>query len=105
MENDTLMWKLRMDTDMRISPLTLAACCASLVLSGPAESQIPARAPSYADLADLALAAPVAAEVRLTKVIHLKPKQTTNKPTKKTNNKNKTKKKKKNKKKDDIRMY
>jgi len=64
-----------MDTDMRISPLTLAACCASLALSGPAESQIPARPPSYADLADLALAAPVAAEVRLTKVIHLKPEQ------------------------------
>jgi hypothetical protein len=61
-----------MDTDMRISSLRLAACCAILALAAPAESQAPVPAPSYADLADLALAAPVTALVRLTSLVQLK---------------------------------
>jgi hypothetical protein len=44
------------------------------LMPGPAESQaVPAAAPSYADLADLALAAPVAAHVRLKRAVPLKP--------------------------------
>jgi hypothetical protein len=40
--------------------------------AGPAESQVPAAAPTYADLADLALAAPVAAQVRIAGAVALK---------------------------------
>jgi hypothetical protein len=61
-----------MDTDMRISSLRLAACCAILTLAAPADSQAPATPFSYADLADLALAAPVAAQVRLTSFVQIK---------------------------------
>ena len=44
------------------------------VLAAPAESQAPAApAPTYADLADLALAAPVAAQVRVTDAVAVKP--------------------------------
>jgi hypothetical protein len=75
MENGTLMWKLRMDTDMRISSLRLAACCAILGLAAPAESQVPAPTPSYADLADLALAARITAQVRLISSIEIKGEQ------------------------------
>jgi hypothetical protein len=72
MENGTLMRNVRMDTDMRILSLKLAACCAILALAEPAESQAPPPAPSYADLADLALSAPVTAQVRLTRSIEIK---------------------------------
>jgi hypothetical protein len=42
--------------------------------AAPAESQArPESAPTYADLADLALAAPVAAQVRLTRTVAVKP--------------------------------
>ena len=44
------------------------------VLAVPAESQAPAApAPTYADLADLALAAPVAAQVRVAEAVAVKP--------------------------------
>jgi hypothetical protein len=50
------------------------AAAAAATLAGPAESQPPpAPAPSYADLADLALAAPVAAQVRVAQVVAVKP--------------------------------
>jgi hypothetical protein len=43
------------------------------VSAAPAESQVaPANAPTYADLADLALAAPVAAQVRVTEAVAVK---------------------------------
>lgn len=50
----------------------MAALAASL--AAPAESQAPAApAPTYADLADLALAAPVAAQVRVSEAVAVKP--------------------------------
>jgi hypothetical protein len=61
-----------MDTDMRIPSLGAAACGAAIALAAPAESQAPAPAPAYADLADLALAAPVTAQVRLTSSVQIK---------------------------------
>ena len=65
---------------MRIFPLRLAACCAVLTLASPAESQLSAPAPTYADLADLALAAPVTAQVRLTRSIEIKGERAANVP-------------------------
>ena len=65
---------------MRIFPLRLAACCAALTLASPGESQLPAPAPTYADLADLALAAPVTAQVRLTRSIEIKGERAANVP-------------------------
>ena len=65
---------------MRIFPLRLAACCAVLTLASPGESQLPASAPTYADLADLALAAPVTAQVRLTRSIEIKGERAANVP-------------------------
>ena len=65
---------------MRIFPLRLAACCAALTLASPGESQLPASAPTYADLADLALAAPVTAQVRLTRSIEIKGERAANVP-------------------------
>lgn len=51
-----------------------SAAAAAAALAGPAESQgPPAPAPSYADLADLALAAPVAAQVRVAEAVAVKP--------------------------------
>ncbi|MDB5672388.1 MAG: hypothetical protein JWO25_3347 [Alphaproteobacteria bacterium] len=69
------MRNLRMDTVMRISPFYLAACCAILAVSIPAESQPAVSASTYADLADLALAAPVTAQVRLTSSVEVKKEQ------------------------------
>lgn len=47
-------------------------------LAVPAESQAPAApAPTYADLADLALAAPVAAQVRVAEAVAVKPERAT----------------------------
>jgi hypothetical protein len=69
------MWNLRMDTVMRIFPLRLAACCAILALGAAAESQPPSAPLTYADLADLALAAPVTAQLRLTRSIEVKGEQ------------------------------
>jgi hypothetical protein len=66
-----------MDTDMRIFPLSLAASCAILFLAAQAESQPGAAGPAYADLADLALAAPVTAQVRLTRSAEVKREQAT----------------------------
>jgi hypothetical protein len=52
------------------------AGAAIALMAGAAESQpLAAAAPSYADLADLALAAPVAAHVRLRRAVPLKPAQ------------------------------
>ena len=53
--------------------LILASLAAALLIAAPAESQtsIPAQ-PTYADLADLALAAPVAAHVRVKRAVRLK---------------------------------
>ena len=65
---------------MRIFTLRLAACCAVLTLASPAESQLSAPAPTYADLADLALAAPVTAQVRLTRSIEIKGERAANVP-------------------------
>ena len=65
---------------MRIFTLRLAACCAVLTLASPGESQLPASAPTYADLADLALAAPVTAQVRLTRSIEIKGERAANVP-------------------------
>ncbi|MDQ3139615.1 MAG: hypothetical protein M3Q15_02685, partial [Pseudomonadota bacterium] len=47
---------------------------AALIVAAPAESQVPAApdAITYADLADLSLAAPVAAHVRVTRALRLK---------------------------------
>jgi hypothetical protein len=52
-----------------------AAIAALLALAAaPAESQVePAPGPTYADLADLALAAPVAAQVRIAEAVPVKP--------------------------------
>jgi hypothetical protein len=61
-----------MDTDMRIPPLRLAACCAILAVATPAESQVVQAPLTYADLADLALAAPVTAQLRLTRSVEVK---------------------------------
>jgi hypothetical protein len=54
--------------------------CGQAVIGGliaaaaaPAESQPPTPGPTYADLADLALAAPVAAQVRVTEAVAVKP--------------------------------
>ena len=61
---------------MRCSKKSLwAAGLAALLAAAPADSQGPAaiQNPSYADLADLSLAAPVAAHVRLRRAIALKP--------------------------------
>ncbi|MDB5719950.1 MAG: hypothetical protein JWP15_568, partial [Alphaproteobacteria bacterium] len=69
------MRNLRMDTVMRISPFHLAACCAILAVSVQAESQPAVSASTYADLADLALAAPVTAQVRLTSSVEVKKEQ------------------------------
>ena len=59
--------------------LKIVCAAASIAMAAAtAESQVPAAAaaaPSYADLADLALAAPVAAHVRLKRAIPLKPAQ------------------------------
>ena len=49
-----------------------AAATALLAIAMPADSQPPAAAPTYADLADLALSAPVAAHVRVAKASALK---------------------------------
>lgn len=50
------------------------AILAALLLTAPAESQIPAPGPAltYADLADLALTAPIVAHVRITRAVRLK---------------------------------
>ena len=69
------MRNLRMDTVMRISPFHRAACCAILAVSMQAESQPAVSASTYADLADLALAAPVTAQVRLTSSAEVKKEQ------------------------------
>ena len=52
--------------------LALGLAAASLLAAAPADSQVPAPGPSYADLADLALDAPIAAHVRLAKAMTLK---------------------------------
>ena len=60
----------------------LAAGLASLLAAAPADSQAPAAIPnlSYADLADLSLAAPVAAHVRLRRAVALKAAEAGNVP-------------------------
>jgi hypothetical protein len=59
--------------------LLLLAAAAAATLAGPAESQGPTAAataaPSYADLADLALAAPIAAHVRVARAVAVKREQ------------------------------
>jgi hypothetical protein len=68
---------------MRCSKKSLwAAGLAALLAAAPADSQGPAPIPnpSYADLADLSLAAPVAAHVRLRRAIALKPAEAGNVP-------------------------
>ncbi len=59
-----------------------AAGLAALLAAAPADSQEPAAIPnpSYADLADLSLAAPVAAHVRLRRAVALKPAEAGNVP-------------------------
>jgi hypothetical protein len=61
---------------MNLSPLKIAAAAAGLALvtAAPADSQAPAApSPSYADVADLALSAPIAAHVRVLSAVALKP--------------------------------
>jgi hypothetical protein len=66
-----------MDVRVKMSQFgTVAAAFAGLVLAVPAESQAPAAPPArltYADLADLALPAPVVAHVRIASTARLKP--------------------------------
>lgn len=54
---------------------TAAMIAASALLAGTAESQAPAPAFTYADLADLALDAPVAAHVRIADATRLRPEE------------------------------
>ncbi|MDT9598081.1 hypothetical protein [Sphingosinicella rhizophila] len=53
----------------------LVAVGFGMAIAIPAESQVPAGEPTYADLADLALAAPVAAHVRIAEAIELEEEQ------------------------------
>jgi hypothetical protein len=54
---------------MNAFPALAAALLGTVAPAAPADSPIPAAAPTYADLADLALAAPIVAEVRLVESI------------------------------------
>ena len=57
----------------RLPRLAAGLLAASLLAAAPADSQAPAaQAPTYADLADLALGAPVAAHVRIARALALK---------------------------------
>lgn len=59
---------------MRTMKTGVGAILAALLLTAPAESQIPVSGPAltYADLADLALPAPIVAHVRITRAARLK---------------------------------
>lgn len=60
---------------MGIARIGLATMVAVFMMAAPAESQVPQPILTYADLADLALTAPVAAHVRVTRAVRLKRKQ------------------------------
>lgn len=62
---------------MKVFRVGIVAALATAATAMPVESQVPAAAPAltYADLADLALGAPVAAHVRVTDSVRLKPEE------------------------------
>ena len=72
MFNSTIM----IGAGMKFSPTKIVAAAAGALLlaAAPADSQVPAApAPTYADLADLAVAAPIAAHARVASATALKP--------------------------------
>ena len=74
MENRFLMMNSEMKAPQFRVNLRITAISVALLFSSPAESQVPATAPplTYADVADLALPAPVVAHVRSLRAVPLK---------------------------------
>ena len=58
---------------MRVKKVTFGAMAAAMLIAAPGESQVPVANLTYADVADFALAGPVAAHVRLKRAVTLKP--------------------------------